>query len=399
MRSELQDIIDAVARQLGVPTSLTDSQFNSLVFGPHTDTEIDQIRRQALLNRQTTPQVREWFESHGTARASEPIRIPADPAVSSKSRVIIPARWGAVTYGFLCLIDDSYQLTDEDIALAVAATPEIARYLLRQHRDRQRGADILHALLSPHPGDRDQAAAELRMSRGILTARVAVLRYPASAEELVVERSIDDALRRASSRSRPVLRIVEPGTAIFLIMGTTSAQALALVNDLVGACAAFTDPSEEKCAGIGDVFSDFTDAAISLNQAELASRAAAEFSSNESHVADWNDLGALRLLLSTPPQRLAETLDPRFATLLGARDATLLPTLEVHLDNAMHAQKTAEQLGIHRGTLYYRLRRAQEISGYDLTNGLDVLALHLAIKAIPFLPDTEPRSPRNPRIH
>lgn len=390
MRSELQNIVDELASKLRVPTSLTDSQFNSIVFGPHEDADIDQIRRQALLNRQTSPQIRDWFASFGTARASGPLRIPADPAMSAKSRVVIPARWGTVTYGFLCLLDDGKQLSEEDITLAVEAMPEIARLLLRQHRDRQRGADTLYSLLSPVQPERDEAAAELRMSRGALNSRVAVLRFAAAIDELTVERSIDDLLRRRSSRTHPVIRFVENGRAVFLLMATTDAQAHSLMAELSERCLVLGGADDVVLAGIGDELGEYTEASASLHQAELATRAAATLRQGPSHVAEWAKLGALRMLVSLPQRSLPQTIDPRFLMLLQAKDASLVPTLEVYLDQAASVQKTAEILGIHRGTLYYRLRRAEEISGFDLSSGLDVLSVHLAIKSSRFLPESAP---------
>lgn len=388
MRSELQNIVDELASKLRVPTSLTDSQFNSIVFGPHEDADIDQIRRQALLNRQTSPEVRDWFASFGTTRAEGPLRIPADPAISAKSRVVIPARWGTVTYGFLCLLDDGKQLSEQDISLAVEAIPEIARLLLRQHRDRQRGADTLYSLLSPVQSERDEAAADLQMTRGTLNSRVAVLRFAPTIDELTVERSVDDLLRRRSSRTHPAIRLVESGRAVFLLMATPAERAYSLMAELSERLLMLGGGDLVVLAGIGNEFSQYTEASVSLHQAELATRAAAALSHGPSHVAEWAKLGALRMLVSLPLRSLPETIDPRFLMLLQARDATLVPTLEVYLDQAANVQKSAELLGIHRGTLYYRLRRTQEISGFDLSNGLDVLSLHLAIKSRRFLPES-----------
>ena len=385
MRSELQNIVDGLATRLGVPTSLTDSQFNSIVFGPHEDADIDPIRRRALLNRQTSPQVREWFESFGSAAATGPLRIPADPKMSAKSRVIIPARWGTITYGFLCLLDDAHKLATEDLAIAEAAMPEVARLLLKQHRDRQRGAETLYALLSPVSGERDEAAAELRMARGALASRVAVMRYSTEVDELTLERSIDEVLRRAAARNKSVLRHIEAERAVFLMMSATQAQAHSLVLDLAGHCAELMPENCRIAAGISDEYLDFADTAAFLEQAELAARAAVGLCQEKIYVAEWSQLGAQRVLVSIPQRRMADAVDPRFSALVDSTDSTLISTLEVYLDSASHVQKTSETLGIHRGTLYYRLRKAQDISDFDLANGLDVLSLHLAIKATALL--------------
>ncbi|MCI2237817.1 helix-turn-helix domain-containing protein [Kineococcus sp. TRM81007] len=54
-------------------------------------------------------------------------------------------------------------------------------------------------------------------------------------------------------------------------------------------------------------------------------------------------------------------------------------TARTYLDLAGSAQRTAAALAVHRQTLYHRLRRVREVSGYDLDDGADRLALHLAL--------------------
>jgi DNA-binding PucR family transcriptional regulator len=55
-------------------------------------------------------------------------------------------------------------------------------------------------------------------------------------------------------------------------------------------------------------------------------------------------------------------------------------TLEVYLDTAGDASRTARALSIHRTTLYYRLDRLKTEHGIDLQDGLVRTDLHLAVK-------------------
>ena len=55
-------------------------------------------------------------------------------------------------------------------------------------------------------------------------------------------------------------------------------------------------------------------------------------------------------------------------------------TLETYLDLAGDAKASAERLSLHRGTLYYRLQKAERIAGVDMRSGGDRLALHLGFK-------------------
>jgi len=58
----------------------------------------------------------------------------------------------------------------------------------------------------------------------------------------------------------------------------------------------------------------------------------------------------------------------------------VITTLETYLDLAGDAKASAERLSLHRGTLYYRLQKAERIAGVDLRSGSDRLALHLGLK-------------------
>ena len=60
-------------------------------------------------------------------------------------------------------------------------------------------------------------------------------------------------------------------------------------------------------------------------------------------------------------------------------DPELLHTARTWLDHAGSAQRTAAALAVHRQTLYGRLRRIAELTGADLDDGQDRLALHLAL--------------------
>ncbi|MFJ8852428.1 PucR family transcriptional regulator [Streptomyces sp. NPDC102437] len=55
-------------------------------------------------------------------------------------------------------------------------------------------------------------------------------------------------------------------------------------------------------------------------------------------------------------------------------------TLRCFLEHAGSIPRTADTLGIHRTSLYYRLRQIQEITGLDLDDGAHLLTLHLGLR-------------------
>ena len=66
----------------------------------------------------------------------------------------------------------------------------------------------------------------------------------------------------------------------------------------------------------------------------------------------------------------------------GSRTDSLVRTLEVFLDSAGDVKAASELLFAHRTSLYYRLRRIQELSGLDLSSGDDRLTAHLGLRIV-----------------
>jgi DNA-binding PucR family transcriptional regulator len=96
----------------------------------------------------------------------------------------------------------------------------------------------------------------------------------------------------------------------------------------------------------------------------------------------WEALGVYALLIKLAPQELRpEVYPPPVLALVEHDDSgTLLTTVETYLDCAGDARRAAEALHIHRTTLYYRLERAEQVTGLSLRDGGDRLTLHLGVK-------------------
>ena len=60
-------------------------------------------------------------------------------------------------------------------------------------------------------------------------------------------------------------------------------------------------------------------------------------------------------------------------------DGRLVDTLRVFLDRAGNIPAAADELHVHRTTLYYRLDRIRALAGLDLDDGRVRLALHVGL--------------------
>jgi hypothetical protein len=342
--ADLQEIIDEVAGLLGASATLEDRSFRLLAYGAqHGD--IDTVRQESILRRRASQEVRDYFERYGIARAHGPVRIPADERLKVLARICWPLRHGDVTYGYLWLLD-SGSLTDARLRRVAPLVARAAAALAREARSRQDQGRRLDALLSPDPEER--SAVSLELSGPV--AAVAVRESPERAAALwELPRGV---LARAGS---PV--------------------ALLAPAHLAGEVARTVQSAYGTAAGIGGTRADPGDAWLSWREARLALRVAEHFP-RHAPVARWEDLGAHRLLARLGGADLRELTEP-----VAGLDPELAHTVEVYLDLGGHAQKAAAELGIHRQTLYYRLGKAERLTGRDLSDGDDRLAVHLALKA------------------
>jgi DNA-binding PucR family transcriptional regulator len=138
------------------------------------------------------------------------------------------------------------------------------------------------------------------------------------------------------------------------------------------------DAGVSGVVGAGGAHLGWRQADAGLRAARLA-RQDGRGDQGEVEVRAWSALGAHRLLALADAEGLrAAVVDGRARRLLEG-DPELLRTARAYLDLAGSARRTAASLAIHRQTLYHRLRRIADVSGYDLDDGRDRLALHLAL--------------------
>jgi DNA-binding PucR family transcriptional regulator len=99
----------------------------------------------------------------------------------------------------------------------------------------------------------------------------------------------------------------------------------------------------------------------------------------------FEDLGLYRLLATPEGRREAGAFVQDWLGSLLAydaeRQADLVHTLGVYLDQGGNYDATAAALHIHRSTLRYRLGRIRDLSGHDLADVDTRLNLHVAVRA------------------
>jgi hypothetical protein len=347
----LQPAVDDLAVRLGRPVLLEDHAQSVLAYSEQNG-PMDDVRRDSILRRHTSREVRTRFRAAGIFEARGPLRVPGSSGVLP--RVCVPVRHRDRLLGFLWLIDEPV-MSGAGVALAERSAAELATTLLH---------DVLADGVTT---EREQASvARLLTGADQDSERVLVDEggFPPLPVTVLVVRGPRDTVADGLLAARLKL----------------TARHLARADHGVLLCAGRVNPVDipglfagPVVVGVGDPRPSLSQAADSYAEALHASVVASRVP-GFAPVASWASLGVYRMLAAVP----ADAVHPAVTHLLSAPE--LLETLETYLDLAGSAVDTAKALRLHRTSLYYRLQRVAELTGTNLKNGDERLTLHLSLK-------------------
>ncbi|OPF72622.1 PucR family transcriptional regulator [Streptomyces antioxidans] len=437
MRDDYQQLVDEITAVLRAPATLENRDFALIAFGAQDSEDsdgtaepaLDPVRTRSILQRRSTAAVRAWFEAFGIARAQAPLRIPPDPAAGVfMGRICLPVRHRGVVHGYVWLLDDGHLADlelggpagapDPRLARAMETADRIGALLAAEARAGEELGELLREVLTGPPAGRDAArsglGAALRGAADGPLALVAVVPWtPGTGEDadhpglphlpgIVAACALPgDGVPAAGVAGSVAAGVSGSGAAGSGVPGAPGAGLAALVR--LRAASAL-DPARataeqllrspratasgggpgrpagggppRAAAGVSAPRRGLEDLPAAWQEALAAARAA-HADTRLGPVAEWSAIGPYRLLAALP----ALPPDAAVRPLLEPAHAELARTAETFLDCAGQAGRTAQQLGIHRQTLYYRLSRVRQLTGLDLDAGEDRLLLHMTLKA------------------
>lgn len=242
-------------------------------------------------------------------------------------------------------------------------------------------------------GDILSEAFSGRLNGSELERRLELVGFPAGAPltALVVE---------ADSETAPD-SLEDLAWALDLSLGTRARIArTSIIGDRVGGLVAHDDPEKLAEAVIDEIAEGTRLPGLRIGVGEttphdavrhsylcatLALRAAAP----ERRVASPRDLGSYGLLLGAQPRPVLEGFVRSILGPLMDRDrakaSDLVPSVRAFIEAGGRWEPGAHALGVHRHTLRYRVRQAEELLGRDLSSAEDRLELWLALKTADLL--------------
>lgn len=335
-----------------------------------------------ILRREVPDEVERYVRGLGVFEATEPIRVVLPPSIAPghRGRLAVPVRYGEQSLGALWIVDDGRALGEEQLRIASNAARRAGLLLYEERLNERLGSQMLAQLLSGVGELRREAATELRRQGFTRTYEIAVLRPVRSFTDEEHRIALGLADVRIAGRPGERLVLAMPDHVVILDAPRTpdggDAPREAVLQRLDGAPDAH---GHRWVCGIADARTHLADARTAHQEALRAAELAAR-TDGALRIRRWSGMGPYRMLLAVDRRSETDPVDDRVRPLLSPGQTQLAETVERFLDRAGDVPATARDLGVHRATVYYRLARVEALTGLDLSDGLDRLTLHMALK-------------------
>ncbi|MET9700401.1 helix-turn-helix domain-containing protein [Streptomyces sp. NPDC006529] len=395
---ELQALVDELAERLGRSVAVDDPLVRMVCTSRHFGDE-DPVRIGTLLQGRADNAAIRYVLAQGVTRWSRPGFIDGRDDLGLLPRYVAPLRERGHLLGLLLVVVPDKTLAEHETR-AIAGAADAMAALMHGERiatDSRKAdeRDLVRALVGADVAARTTARRRGE-ERGLLGAAghvmVTVVQL-GCATELVQQSEAAlwgalEVVRQTRSAQALIAVGTERATLLQLrdrppLPEEVTAQSARILDEL----RTFLGPSADPVIGVGGRHPALDDAWTSYEQALVAARAARRLPTLKG-VGDWELLGELAVLLQLPEHALNASLVPKaLRSLSGAHGGDRLrDTLRCFLEHAGSIPRTADTLGIHRTSLYYRLRQIQEITGLDLDEGAHRLTLHLGLRIQELLP-------------
>lgn len=389
MLDELQRLVDGLAGRLTRAVAIDDVGLRLLVYSAH-EVAVDPVRAQIILERRAPAEPAAWVQSLGIRKSTGPMRIPPNNQLGIWSRLCIPIRCQGIHFGYLWLIDPDQSLADWEVTAAAAAADEAGLLLYRERVLSERTGARHRELLSDLLGDDEHmrsAAAAMLTDRQAFVAEEAVRAMVAKVPD---HERLDDARRLGVAHAVDrltgampaghALSLVRASHSVLLVTATGLARAPDLPERLYRSYQELDGIDAKAVTVAVGTLEPTVGRAVESYRRALQALRVANVVTGFRPIAVWDDLGIYTMLVDLSLEQLnGQAIHPGVRR-LQEHPASLLATLELFLDHAGDTKAVSERLGIHRASVYQRLRRVEEITGLDLANGEQRLAAHLSIK-------------------
>lgn len=326
---DMQAVVDDLASAVGLSVLIEDIDQHPVWWS--TRGAVDGTRMRTILDRRVEPVAAAVVPRLRLTQATKPVHTPAIPEADMWARWCMPVRYEGRALGLLWVLDPDGTLTEADLPALVDCAELAAEAMVKtresaEQRRRQRDELIDRLLRGP---DQDAARELIHLENLPPDARVQI-EAPAAAGGWPL-----------------------PGSMSAHVVGSRARAA--------------TSGGPMPLAELGEA----------VRRAAAARRAVAAGARLDA--VSWDALGAWRFIAEAPDSLTVAQVHPGAEALLGQPRDDLTTTARVVLDHGGEVAPAAEELHVHRTTLYYRLNRITELTGVDLRSGAGRTSLQMAL--------------------
>ncbi|MFF1830643.1 PucR family transcriptional regulator [Paenarthrobacter sp. NPDC058040] len=386
-RDKVQQFVDQLAEKLGRSVAVDDRNRHFVACSRHFG-DLDRLRVDVLVSRRvegkSSSYVYGFFDAENPG---DPIRVPENDDLGITVRRCYPVRKDNEWVGFLWLIGEA---TEADDRVVSHSLPELALVLSQEPMNSAQSEAVvwtafLEALSDPKRREeiRNFWTKEIIDPQANIAVLVAYDHHdpggPRSMAKLL------DGVLAQSIRGRRITRTASlvRGRVALTVIRDQDSRSPGQAGFPLGRLA--QHGAERVSVGLSN-WGPVTESVELLMQATLAAYSA--FTRKEAYLS-WPDCSYQGVLLRAALEGREQVIPKCVRKLADTTSgAPLIETLLVFLEEGGDVTKASARLNIHRTTLYYRLSRVEEVTGCDLKNGNDRLALHLGAGLLAFL-DTE----------
>ncbi|TKG61853.1 PucR family transcriptional regulator [Prauserella endophytica] len=393
--SSMHGLAEAIAVMVGGSVVLYDRAHRVIAYAVQGH-EIDTVRRDAIIGKRTPEQ---WIKRFTIDRSAyqtfrnpdEVVRVDSYEEMRTRLRIAIHA--GGEILGEISVAEGRQPLTSEaEEALkraAALAAPFMLRHRIAEDTGRTAREQMLRGLLEGSPTLATHAInSGLDPHRGLTVVGFAVRtqdRTDATSAEVFTERLIHLLSLQVHSLDPAAGVLSIDGAYYAVVPALTPASHEQLVGRLRPALDQLHRLDIETCAAVGRRATSLAEVPLSRSDVDdqllvLARRGGSGVIGTKQQL--WADLTLLpaERAIAAADSDLTEHL--RRLTAHDQRHGTeFVKTLRTYLEVFGSTSAAAEQLVLHPNTLRHRLWRLAEISGIDLEDPAQRLALHLQLRA------------------
>ncbi|MFC3994849.1 PucR family transcriptional regulator [Nocardiopsis sediminis] len=411
---DLFSLAQTIATLTGGLVSIEDSASRVLAYS--SGEEVDELRRLSVLGRRGPEQylslLRDWGVFSRLRAGEEVVRIDEHPELGIRRRLAVGIHAGSQPLGTIWVQEGAEPFTANSEEALLGAARMTALHLLRHRTEMTVGLRLREDLLSSLLEGRIEAAA-LADSIEVTPARpalvVAFSLSPAGgrggaaeergrSERALKRRRMIDLISVHTAAYRRTSLVTALGGRVYVLLpdlahrpgpavagprpagADAEASVLALTRKTVEAARQILGAAVQ--GAVGSPVESL--AGIAGSRAEADRILDAMGRDLERDVATISDVRADVLISETLAHlRATPTLrDPRVTRLVdhdAAAGSELVASLVAYLDAFGDVRAAARRLHIHPNTLRYRVRRAESVSGIDLSDPRQRLFAHLQL--------------------